>query len=119
MRVSVRREGEHWTIKSLMGRFRGQDIAKVDGIALIDARFSFRGNISGFPSAVWGALIEDFVTEDRLTLIGLGINKPFDMRPNRLAVFNGQGFIDGRNKHPVTDASLALTFFNDVFYWRR
>lgn len=117
MLVAIQWVNAMWEVTALEGRFEESLIARVDGIALTDAIFAGEGIITGMSNAVWGALVEDRICTDRNTIFGLGINRPFDMRPNRRALFNGEIYVDERSGRSMVNAAMVTAFHDSVFYW--
>ena len=118
MLVAIHYGGESWEVTALEGRFEGSVIARVDGIVLCDAVFTKQGIITGEPRAVWGAVLEDRVASDRPTVFGLGINQPFDTRPNRVALPHDRGWVDMVTRREISTAHLVTVIDDTVYFWR-
>lgn len=104
-----------WSVVALQGIFSGREIAVVEGIQLEDVTLD--GNsIIGHPTSVWGAVIEEDVSDDLYTIRGLGIGKAFNTARQRKALaYNGTCYVDRDTNRVVHNTKSLFVFQHGVF----
>lgn len=105
-----------WDVIALSGDMYSQKIAQAEGVRLAKAKFQ-EYSITGFISALHGAVIEDVAYDDSTVIRLMGINGVFK-ECHREAVFDHQnsGWFDSESKQGVRDCQYATAMGGRVFY---
>lgn len=117
MQVSIRKAtaGDCWEVTALDGAFADEEIATCEGMSLRQAEFH-GDTIVGFPSAIWGATVQDRVSGSHATIVGLGLGRAFDCRIKKPAVYDGEDYVDAHTLRPLSSVRAVSVFMSGVFY---
>ncbi|MFZ3012155.1 MAG: hypothetical protein WA045_00485 [Nitrospira sp.] len=117
MQVKIRKsqDGKSWHVTALDGPFADKLVATCEGMSLRKVDFSDE-YIVGFPTAIWGAEIDEMISNSHYTIAGLGLGRAFDCRVKKPAVFNGDFYADANTRRPLGSVRGVSVFMSGIFY---